>query len=174
MCCTVWELASDDALHDSIKGGEPIMQCEVEGLSGKAVQVGSEEDVGTGTFSDSSHRNQTGPGILPPSTSVVVGVAIARSGVWYDESGGHVYCHLALLHAPALVMRIMESEGLKGCLDAFLAVDYLWGLCYEPCGTARWIKWIEVRLEVVGYVGCHRCLWLWWRGDSEEPVVSCL
>ena len=132
MCCTVWELASDDALHDSIKGGEPIMQCVVEGLSGKAVQVGSEEDVGTGTFSDSSHRNQTGPGILPPSTSVVVGVTIARPGVWYDECGGRVYCHLAMLHAPALVMRIVESEGLKGCLDSFLAVDYLWGCATSP------------------------------------------
>ena len=150
------------------------MQCKVVGLSVKAGQVGSEENVGTRTFSDSSHCNQTGPGVLPPSTSIVVGVAIALSGVWYDDSGGRVCCHLALLYSPELVMRIVESEGLKGCLDAFLAVDYLRGLCYEPCGTARWNKWIEVRLKVVGYVGCHRCLWLWWRRDIEEPIVSCL
>ena len=55
MCCSMWERASDAALHDSFEGGEPIVQGVVEGLCGKTVQVGSEEDVGSGTLSDSSH-----------------------------------------------------------------------------------------------------------------------
>ena len=69
-------------------------------------------------------------------------------------------------------MRIVESEGLPGSLNAFLAVDYWRGQCYEPCGTTPGNKWIEIRLKVVGHMGCHRCLWLWWRRGAEEPVVS--
>ena len=91
-----------------------------------------------------------------------------------DESVARVYCYLALLQAAELVVRVVVSEGLKGCLDSLLAVNYLWGLCYEPCGATRWLKWIKVRLKVVGYMECQRCLWLWWRRNGDEPIISVL
>ena len=51
----MWERASNDALHDSFKGGVPAVQGIVKWLCGKTGEVGAEKDVGGWTFCEASN-----------------------------------------------------------------------------------------------------------------------
>ena len=53
----MWERAGNDALHDSLKGGEPAVQGIVKWLCGKTGKVGTEKDVGGRTFCEASNGN---------------------------------------------------------------------------------------------------------------------
>ena len=121
VCCSVWERAGNDALHDSFEGREPVVKGKVEWLRAKAGQVGTEKDVGGRTFCEPSYCPQLGPDSLLAIALPIVLVGIALASVGTEEFVVSLPSFLDS-HGPAeLVVRVVKSPGLKCCLSSLLA-----------------------------------------------------